>query len=137
MRDKQQLELMLQLTQDVLTDAVHVLGQHNSGIPDSILYCWGKPASQFIDDDMVYIRNRAQKEGVSFFTKSLPLLGKRIDAFLTGSDFDGRGFYNRRTGTSLFGWLLRRDIGEPYTEQSAKDLCPISCRLVRDRKSVV
>jgi hypothetical protein len=62
-----------------------------------------------IDRDLDYVKARAAKEGASFFTKSLPLLGKSIDSSLgTNSTFLSPGLARAkgRTTPKFLGWLF-------------------------------
>jgi len=124
------LELMLQVTRNVLNDAVHVIGKH-----DQLCATEVAQLQAYSDVDMRYVVDRASKEGTSFFTKHLPLFGKRLDAALLTGEFDSRGFINRAaskdaTSNVLFGWLLNRirpahDSSEPWVG------CPIAVKLLR------
>lgn len=134
MRDSIQLELMLQLTQAVLTDAVHVIGQldpwYSTETPRGIDAL--NDLKRLAALDFSYITNRAQKEGVSFFTKSLPLYGKRLDAYLSGSALETVGFKNRQSGSVLFGWLLFQEIerGDEGSSSHAP-LKPVAVKILR------
>jgi hypothetical protein len=59
--------------------------------------------------DWMKIQSRIDKEGISFLTKSLPLLGKTLDKSLQGRDrFTPIGFQTKPNSTipKLFGWLF-------------------------------
>lgn len=116
------MEHMLQLTHHVLTDAVHTIGHHDLYVKDS--------GPRLIAEDMSYIRNRAQVEGASFFTKTLPLYGKRLDAALLTGVFDSRGFRNRATKSVLFGWLLDQILSTGDAVKAPVG-CPIAVKLIR------
>lgn len=55
--------------------------------------------------DFAYMQRRTNTEGVSFLTKTLPLLGKRIDASLLAEEFTPISEFKRGNGTSYPSFL--------------------------------
>lgn len=115
MSDNQHLELMLQLTHAILTDAVHAICRYDA--EQNHVYSRKEVEDnaqvylQFAKADYEYISRRASKEGPSFFTKTLPLLGKRVQTLLLTGVLDRTGFVNLgQINNVLFGWLFARVI---------------------------
>jgi hypothetical protein len=82
--------------------------------------------------DLDYVKARAAKEGVSFFTKSLPLIGKHIDASLgsgTTLCIPGLKRAKGRTTPSFLGKLFERVFDNEGRELLCA--CPLSVRHLR------
>jgi hypothetical protein len=92
------------------------MGDHNSLVPvyRDILACLLRDVASYwsyesINLDIDYIDARLAKEGISFLTKSLPLLGKNIDSSLgTSQTLDSTGFAKARGRATpeFLGWLF-------------------------------
>jgi hypothetical protein len=82
--------------------------------------------------DLNYVETRVLSEGASFFTKSLPLLGKHIDVSLgSGTTLSVPGFTKSkgRVTPRFLGWLLERVFDSEGRE--LPDACPLSVRHLR------
>jgi hypothetical protein len=83
-----------------------------------------------VGHDLNKIKSRAISEGLSFFTKTLPALGKAVDSALASGDPIAFSGLKARDGVpKLFGDLLRRIFGCDGRPRS--DACTISIRYVR------
>lgn len=85
-----------------------------------------------VNHDLNYVETRASKEGVSFFTKSLPLLGRHIDVAL-GSGVPlsvcGLARAHGRTTPRFLGKLFERVFDQAGRELPSA--CPLSVRHLR------
>ena len=85
-----------------------------------------------VNRDLDYVKARVTKEGSSFFTKSLPLLGRHIDVALGSGvalSVPGYKLAKGRTTPSFLGWLFERVF-----DQSGQELlcaCSLSVRHLR------
>jgi len=85
-----------------------------------------------VNHDLNYVKARVSKEGSSFFTKSLPLLGKHIDVSLgsgTALSVPGLARAKGRTTPRFLGWLFERVFDEEGRELLSA--CPLSVRHLR------
>jgi hypothetical protein len=69
------------------------------------------------------LRHRVDCEGISFLTKGLPKLGKRLDMLLAGRTTELAEGFKTQSGVPLFlGWLFRRVLDERGQVRSDPDL---------------
>jgi hypothetical protein len=82
--------------------------------------------------DKETILNRARAEGLSFFTKTLPRLGKAVDKALSTSSSLQFTSFARKKGTQLPAycwWLIRLIFDDAGRERS--DACPVALDQLR------
>jgi len=106
----------------------HMLGMFASLLRDVA----NNYADVSVNHDLDYVKTRSAKEGASFFTKSLPLLGKRIDVSLgtsTALSVPGLARAKGRTTPRFLGWLFERVFDHGGRELSSA--CPLSVRHLR------
>ena len=88
--------------------------------------------STLVSRDCEEIRNRITNEGIGFLTKTLPMIGKRLDKALSGtSAFDTTGLETRSDGIpKLFGYMLERVLMST-TLAIREDACVDSIKRLR------
>lgn len=82
--------------------------------------------------DLQEIANRVNSEGMGFFTKTLPRLGKCFDKALGSGDLLQFSSFKRKKGTQLpafMGWLVSKVFDETGRERS--DACAMALRQLR------
>lgn len=87
--------------------------------------CYSESESRL---DLMKIKSRFEEEGISFYTKTLPSLGKAFDKALQGRSPLLSPGLQKRPGTAipkLFGWLLSRVLTDSGFVRSDADIVAI------------
>jgi hypothetical protein len=100
------------------------------GLAEDLIGIANAELNDLVSADLRLIRRRVAKEGMSFFTKTLPSLGRAVDTALANSQpFVGPSTFGRKSkGSSLpvmFYWLTRRlwdDSGDELHAANAMDV---------------
>jgi len=106
----------------------HMLGMFASLLRDVA----NNYADMSVNHDLDYVKTRSAKEGASFFTKSLPLIGKHIDASLSNGTplaIPGLARAKGRTTPRFLGKLFERVFD--YEGRELLCACPLSVRHLR------